>query len=67
MNASFKTSYTLSNASNGVYVFVLESSLTVWDEKLEKKDERGVWELPEISDKINSDAEFLLMKVPLHV
>jgi len=37
-----KSSSTISNASNGVYVFVLEGSLCIWDDKLDKKDEMGI-------------------------
>ena len=36
MDTSIKTSYTLSNALNGVYVFLLEGSLTRGYEKLLK-------------------------------
>ena len=58
MNASFKTSYTLSNASNGVYVFVLEGSLTIggWM-TVEKRWNGCLWTTRNI-DKINPDGGF---------
>lgn len=64
---NFKTSYTLSNASNGNYVFVLGGSLTIGNIKLKKRDGMRVWDIPEISVKANSNSEVLLIEVPLHV
>ena len=40
----FKASYALNKTGNGVYAFVLEGSLTVNGQTLNKRDAMGVWE-----------------------
>jgi redox-sensitive bicupin YhaK (pirin superfamily) len=63
----FETNYALNDSSNGVYIFVLEGSVQVGDTQLERRDGMGVWDTSQISLKANSDAEILLMEVPMNV
>ena len=49
----------------GVYVFVIEGSIVVNDQKLEKRDGLGVWDTDEIILKAEIDSEVLVMEVPM--
>jgi redox-sensitive bicupin YhaK (pirin superfamily) len=57
--------YTIKKEGNGVYVFVLSGELSVNGQKLERRDGLGLWELSEIEILADSDAEVLLMEVPI--
>ena len=57
--------YKTHKKENGVYVFVLEGSLVVNDQKLEKRDGFGIWDTDEIILKAESDSEVLVMEVPM--
>jgi len=57
--------YKTHKKENGVYVFVLEGSLVVNDQKLEKRDGLGIWDTDEIILKAESDSEVLMMEVPM--
>ena len=60
-------SYLLKNPdSHGVYVFVLKGEATVNGQALNKRDGFGVWDIRELNIKAGSDAELLLMEVPLN-
>lgn len=57
--------YALKKEGNGVYVFVLSGELSVNGQKLGRRDGLGLWELSEIEILAHSDAEVLLMEVPM--
>ena len=57
--------YALKKEGNGVYVFVLSGELSVNGQKLGRRDGLGLWELSEIEILADSDAEVLLMEVPM--
>jgi len=59
--------YKIRKEGNGVYVFVLSGEVSVDDQKLESRDGLGVWETTEFSIHADSDAEILLMEVPMIV
>jgi redox-sensitive bicupin YhaK (pirin superfamily) len=58
--------YQLKKEGNGLYVFVLRGNLTVDGQELETRDGFGIWDFNEIEIKATSDAEFLLMEVPMN-
>jgi quercetin 2,3-dioxygenase len=58
--------YKVNKNSNGVYVFVLEGDLTINGQKLNKRDGLGVWETDKIALSADSDAEVLLIEVPMN-
>jgi redox-sensitive bicupin YhaK (pirin superfamily) len=62
----FKTDYVLHKANNGVYVFVLEGSVKIGDQVLNKKDALGIWETGNIEIITESDAKVLLIDVPMN-
>lgn len=58
--------YTLNKTGNGVYVFVIEGDATIEEQKLNKRDGLGVWDTSSITLTADSDAEILLMEVPMN-
>lgn len=58
--------YTVRQRGNGVYAFVIEGDVTIDNQKLNKRDGLGVWEAEKLSITADSDAEVLLMEVPMN-
>ena len=46
-------------------MFVLSGDITINDQKLNARDGVGIWDVERFSVKADSDAEFLLMEVPM--
>lgn len=67
MDKDFTTSYAVKKNSNGVYVFVLEGEVTIGDQKLGKRDASGIWDTDKISITANTNAEILLIDVPMKI
>ncbi len=61
----FQAEYAIKQKDNGVYVFVIEGDVTISGQKLNKRDGFGVWETDKLSIVAESDAEVLLMDVPM--
>jgi len=59
--------YTLKKSGNGVYVFVLSGTITVDDQLLNTRDGLGIWNTDGFKITAGSDAEFLLMEVPMNI
>lgn len=59
--------YTLNKQGNGVYAFVIEGDVTINDQKLNKRDGFGVWDVEKISIVSDSQSEVLLMEVPMNL
>jgi redox-sensitive bicupin YhaK (pirin superfamily) len=59
------TNYQLKKEGNGLYVFVLKGTVLVDDQELDTRDGFGIWNFESIEIKATSDAEFLLMEVPM--
>jgi redox-sensitive bicupin YhaK (pirin superfamily) len=65
LDKGFNTVYKLKNDGNGVYAFVIEGSVSVNGEKLDKRDGLGVSDAGELKINAETDAELLLMEVPM--
>ncbi|MEO8171994.1 MAG: pirin family protein [Sediminibacterium sp.] len=63
----FSTTYSLHNETNGVYAFILTGNVTINEQALEARDGFGVWETGSINIKADSDAEILLVEVPMQI
>jgi redox-sensitive bicupin YhaK (pirin superfamily) len=63
----FTTTYGLHQKENGVYVFVLNGNITVNDQELETRDGLGVSETDLLTIKTSTDAEILLVEVPMQI
>ncbi len=62
----FSTEYKIKHKGNGVYAFVIDGDVTINDQKLNKRDGLGVWDVANLSLRADSDAEILLMEVPMN-
>lgn len=63
----FTTTYQLHKEGNGVYAFILNGNVTINDQPLETRDGFGTWETAAINIKADSDAEILLVEVPMQI
>jgi hypothetical protein len=61
----FSTAYKVHHSSHGVYVFVIRGSVTVDRQPLNTRDGMGVWDTDSVTLTATSDAEVLLMEVPM--
>lgn len=61
------TDYNFKKQGNGLYVFVLKGDVTVNEQALNTRDGFGIWNTDKVTIKANSEAEFLLMEVPMGV
>ena len=59
--------YTIKAKENGVYAFILNGKVSINGTELNTRDGFGIWDTDKLSIKANSDAEFLLMDVPMGV
>jgi len=65
LKKDFTTSYAVKRQGNGVYVFVLAGEVTVNGQKLSTRDGLGISETESLSITANTDAEVLLLDVPM--
>jgi len=61
------TVYTLNDKNNGLYVFNLSGNLIINEQTLNPRDGFGIWNTDKVSIKAQTNAEFLLMEVPMSV
>jgi redox-sensitive bicupin YhaK (pirin superfamily) len=59
------TEYKIKAKGNGVYVFILKGDVTINGQVLSTRDGFGIWDVDSLSIKADSDAEILLMEVPM--
>jgi redox-sensitive bicupin YhaK (pirin superfamily) len=59
------TEYNLKSKDNGLYIFNLHGNLTVNGQQISSRDGFGIWNFDKISLEATTDAEFLLMEVPM--
>ena len=57
--------YKIKSKGNGLYVFNLSGEIIVEDQQLSPRDGFGIWDIDAVSIKANTNAEFLLMEVPM--
>ena len=65
LDTGTETSYEIKRQGNGVYAFVLEGEIEINGQKLGRRDALGVSETEAIQIKTSSDAEVLLMDIPM--
>lgn len=59
--------YTFKKEGNGLYVFVLKGAVNINDQALNTRDGLGIWNTDKVTITATSDAEFLLMEVPMEI
>ncbi len=65
LDKGIELDYTINKTGNGVYAFVLEGDLTINEIALNRRDGLGITESTKLSISANTDAEILLMEVPM--
>ncbi|WP_242916843.1 pirin family protein [Pontibacter liquoris] len=66
LKEGFSEDYKIHKPGNGLYALVLEGNVEIDGEKLNRRDGIGLSETDMISIKASSDAELLLMEVPMN-
>ena len=62
------TDYTLNDKNNGVYFFVLNGSVKIDEQLLNKRDGYGVWDITSLKITSNEpNTEVLVMEVPMQL
>ena len=64
-NEGQETTYAPKLKGNGIYLMVIEGEVEVGGETLKKRDAIGLWESDSVSIKMNSDAQLLIIDVPM--
>ncbi|WP_291119518.1 pirin family protein [Flavobacterium sp. UBA6135] len=57
--------YTIKREGNGVYAFVISGSVTINGQALDTRDALGIWDTEKLEIAATSDAEVLLMDIPM--
>ena len=65
LKAGTEKEYELNDKSNGVYAFILKGKANIEGQALNDRDGFGIWDTDKITIKADSDAEILLMEVPM--
>jgi quercetin 2,3-dioxygenase len=63
----FSADYRLKKEGNGVYAFVLRGDVAINGHALNTRDGLGIWDVDTLNIKASSEAEFLLMEVPMTI
>ena len=61
----FSTGYAIKAKGNGVYAFILNGNVSINGLALNPRDGLGIYEVDSITIHADSDAEFLLMDIPM--
>lgn len=67
LDQGISVDYTLKAPGNGVYAFILKGDVTIEGESLNTRDGLGIWDTDKININAISDAELLLMEVPMNM
>lgn len=65
LDAGKELDYRLHQPGNGVYAFIIEGNISIGDQALHRRDGMGLWDTDSIRVKAESQAEVLLMEVPM--
>ena len=65
-DAGTTTEYSIKKEGNGLYAFILKGNVTINDQELNTRDAIGITDFKTVSIKANTNAEFLLMEIPMN-
>lgn len=65
--AGISRKYSLNNSRNGIYIFVIEGEISVFDQALHSRDGYGIWDVQEVSVETSTNARLLVMEVPMEI
>lgn len=66
-DAGISKEYKTHKEGNGVYIFVLSGTAKVGNQQLDTRDGFGIWDTDRFTLEATSDAEILLMEVPMNL
>jgi len=58
--------YSIQKENNGAYVFLISGSVTIAGELINSRDAIGIWDVKKFTLNISSDAEILIIDVPMN-
>jgi redox-sensitive bicupin YhaK (pirin superfamily) len=64
-DAGVSTDYTIHKPGNGVYAFVLSGEVQIDGQAVGSRDALGIWDTGAFTISASTDAEFLLMEMPM--
>ena len=67
LEKDIEKTYSVKKTGNGVYAFVIEGDVTVNGHPLSKRDALGILDIEKLTIKAESNAEILLMDVPMSI
>lgn len=67
LSAGKQTGYNLHKKGNGVYVFVIDGNISVNGQQLNPRDGFGIWETDALQIEAASEAQLLLIDVPMEI
>ena len=65
--AGSQLTYNLNKKGNGVYVFVLQGSITINNQALQTRDALGIWDTDSINLSANTASQVLFIDVPMNI
>ncbi len=65
LDSGFETEYNMKASGNGLYVFVIDGNVNIADHQLKTRDGLGIWDTEKVQVRAESNAEILLMDVPM--
>jgi len=65
-DAGTSTTYNLKKEGNGVYAFILKGNVTINDQELNTRDAMGISDFETLNITANTEAEILLMDIPMN-
>ena len=65
LDSQGSTTYTLKNAANGVFLFVIEGEVIVEEEQLGRRDAIGITEVAQFTLKAQTNTKLLAIEVPM--
>lgn len=66
-DAGTTTEYSVKKEGNSLYVFILKGNVTINGHELNTRDAIGITEFKTVTFTANTDAEFLIMEIPMQV
>ncbi|MEA9411386.1 pirin family protein [Flavobacterium sp. PL02] len=66
-DAGTTTEYSVKKEGNGLYAFILKGNVTINGQELNTRDAIGIKDFKTATITANTDAEFLLMEIPMQV
>ncbi|SFJ28201.1 pirin family protein [Myroides guanonis] len=67
LEAGKELNYTLKDPTNGIFLFVIEGSITIDNQNLDRRDALGFWEETAFSVKATTNSQLLVMEIPMEL